>query len=283
MALRGRGIGPFLAMLGALTVAGSDSGYGQPILSLAITDAEGNPLSVVDHNTDDPELGGGDFAVEVRTSEAAGLATYSQRVGFDSGRVTFADWYESGLTAGVGQSAGSVEVDATEATAGANAYLVVSAIGIEGFSGAQTLVRLSFSVVEGTISGEVGVSDNPFSTVPYGDATPAVIGRSHAGPASYTTVAQTWTPTLTFTPTLTETPFTPTPTVPPTETPTLTATATATFSPTPTATFSPTLPATSTPPATPTPTIDADFNDDGIVDTLDLLILIHAIRDDEGG
>jgi cell division septation protein DedD len=254
-----------------MALAPSTAG-GESILSVAITDADGNALDRVDPATNDPALGGGDFFLELRTSDASDLATYSQRIIFDSNKVTYADMFVTGLVPGSGQESGSLQINLQDADAGENAGVIVSAIGIEGFTGPQALVKLSFSVVEGTVSGEVGLEDNSFSTVPYGDAEPDPLLYVHGASVSYTTLIQetaTMTPTEIFTPTPTETPFTPTPT----ETP---------FTPTPTETATPTPPLPSPTPS-PTPTPDADFNDDGVVDAEDLLILIRFMRESGGG
>jgi hypothetical protein len=258
----------FAVLVCALLVFGNGSAQGQVNIGLAITDANGDPLDIVDPNTNDPALGGGDFFVAVRTSDASELATYSQRINFDCTKVTYADTFAIGLDPSPMQSAGSFQINVIDANAGENAGVIVSAIGIEGFAGPQTLVKLSFNVLEGTLSGEFGVSDNLFSTVPYGDAEPVMLAYNHSAPAPYTTVLEP-SPTATlfftpwFTPTPTETPFTPTPTLTETPTPTL-------------------LPATATPTLSPTPspTPDADFNGDGTVDMLDLLILMRAMRED---
>jgi hypothetical protein len=230
--------------------AGMVLGWAQdlPEISLLVTDSTGQPLDRIDRNTDDPTIGGADFLLVLRTSEATDLVTYSQQVFFDSDKVGYVGFYESGMPGG------ETLVNTSASEDGGAASLVISAMDVGGETGAHDLARLGFEVRESPTSGALTASDYVFTTAPYADLFSTGIAHSFADPITF--VAG-------------ETPFTPTPT------PSFTATATP--SPTiPGPTLTPTQISTPTPTLPPTP--DADFNDDGNVDERDLIILIRSMR-----
>jgi hypothetical protein len=210
-----------------------------------LTDVAGNPITELDPDVDDPLLGGGDFFVTVTTGDAQDLATYAQRITFDSDVIRFVGLFMTGLQLGLNKNPGDLKVNGQHANTGPSSYLVVSAIGIEGYTGPQTLARLAFEVLQSGVSGTVGVADDAGSTSPYSHAGLGNIEHTDTGQSANFTTGSLGTPTVT--PPITAT-FTPTWTIPVTET---------TFTPTPTLTWTPTITPTFTAtetPFTPTPT-----------------------------
>jgi len=226
-------------VLGAVVIAAA---WAQeiPEISLSITDSAGNPLTVVSPDTNDPAIGGADFLLNILTSDASDLVTFSQQVFFDSNQVGYSGYLSPGFVSG------ETLVNNSRSEDGAAASVAVSGIGVAGSPGPGVLAQVGFDVRENPASGELTATDYAFTTAPYADLFAVPLTHTFSGPITYTTE---------------ETPFTPTPT--PTGTPQATPTVTPTE-----------------PPSTPTP--DADFNDDGRVDELDLLILIRSMREPTG-
>jgi hypothetical protein len=138
------------------------------VLSIAITDAAGNPLSTVSAHVNDPAIGGADFVVALETTDATALATYSQRIHFDARLIRFRDGgVQIPLEAGVGRRRGIVAVNVLAAEAASQAHIDVSGAGIKGFSGPQTLVRLGFDVVSWRAQGEITLESDPNSSGTY--------------------------------------------------------------------------------------------------------------------
>ena len=81
---RGKVFGTVIAVISIVAVAA----WGQvdPEISLDITDSAGTPLDTVSPDTNDPAIGGSDFLLVLRTSDAADLVTYAQQVFFDARR-----------------------------------------------------------------------------------------------------------------------------------------------------------------------------------------------------
>jgi len=174
-----------IVLFTVVAVAASLSAFaqtgGEIVLSVEITDATGNPIHYLDPDTNGPTMLGGDFMVHLRTSDASGLATYAQKIVFNSNKIKFITGAAmNALPTGLGLQQGNLVVNAADAENGANSAVRVAATGISGYSGEERLFSLAFEAVEnGTIT--IGVEDDENSTSTYATSDTEIIPHTSPG------------------------------------------------------------------------------------------------------
>jgi len=121
-----------------------------PTISLRATDGAGATVTDASAGTDDPMLGGADFAIALETTDATALATYSFRIHFDSRVVRYREGTVQIMLPGeAGKRRGIVSANIVSCRNGAFSTVDLSGAGIRGYSGPETLVRIGFDVLEG--------------------------------------------------------------------------------------------------------------------------------------
>jgi hypothetical protein len=130
----------------------------------------------------------GDIVVQLTTSDASDLATYSQRLVFDSDHLDYADAFQNGLPSGFGLQPGTLLLDTSGADSGVLAF---NAVGIEGYTGPQVLAEACFSILDESASSFISVSDHPASSAPYADGLTLPLSHHHCPPLEVTVPPRT--------------------------------------------------------------------------------------------
>jgi hypothetical protein len=160
-------------------------------LSVDLTDGALNHISMVDPGTNDPALSGADFLVNLSSWDTENLATYSQKIGYDSGLVAFRPGVAGdGLPGDGGRNPGILAINDTHAWDGPGSYVIVTSIGIANQDGREAMARLGFDVLASSGSGLVTVEDNSMTTATYADIVPFVISHNSPGVPGYFTIGQ---------------------------------------------------------------------------------------------